>query len=261
MNIRTLIRQNRNLSARIAELEATVKALEAEVANRKGATRKLHIELIDCCGRNQILTEQVKLARGIAKKLATLAKHAKDCSWATSLPTENGVWGCSCGLGELVLDGELMDSALAKLQGADWCAAQTLDSAVARLIEALQVTSTEELDEGHPLWCLNEQIKGLLEGHGASEDHDDVLKFFRSFGLPETTVKRIHEAICCSRDTERLNVIERKGLHVCADAGFDEDITCQVFEMTGNRNDREWNLIGRGETLREAIDNARKGLK
>lgn len=56
----------------------------------------------------------------------------------------------------------------------------------------------DELDEGSPLWLVNEQIKGLLEGDGASEDHEDVIKFFRATGLPRTTVDRIHKAIVCA---------------------------------------------------------------
>jgi len=54
---------------------------------------------------------------------------------------------------------------------------------------------TDELDDDHPLWLINEQIKGLLEGLGASEDHDDVLTFLRATGLPEGTVARMHKAL------------------------------------------------------------------
>ncbi len=54
---------------------------------------------------------------------------------------------------------------------------------------------SDVLDDDHPLWLVNEQIKGLLEGEGASEDHEDVLIFLRSTGLPDATVKRIHRAI------------------------------------------------------------------
>ena len=53
----------------------------------------------------------------------------------------------------------------------------------------------EELDEDNPKWLVNEQIKGLLEGLGASEDHEGVLAFLRSTGLPEGTVRRVHRAI------------------------------------------------------------------
>ena len=53
----------------------------------------------------------------------------------------------------------------------------------------------DELDDDHPLWLINEQIKGLLEGVGAGEDHEDVLTFLRNTGLPESTVDRVHRAI------------------------------------------------------------------
>lgn len=56
-------------------------------------------------------------------------------------------------------------------------------------------SASDALDDDDPLWLINEQIKGLLEGLGASEDHEDVLKFLRGTGLPESTVNRIHRAI------------------------------------------------------------------
>jgi hypothetical protein len=52
-----------------------------------------------------------------------------------------------------------------------------------------------QLDDEHPQWLVNEQIKGLLEGDGASEDHQDVIDFLRSTGLPDGTVTLIHLAI------------------------------------------------------------------
>lgn len=58
--------------------------------------------------------------------------------------------------------------------------------------------STNELDDDHPLWLINEQIKGLLEGDGADEDHQDVLAFLRATGLPEGTVTRVHRALVCA---------------------------------------------------------------
>lgn len=59
-----------------------------------------------------------------------------------------------------------------------------------------------ELDDDHPLWLVNEQIKGLLEGDGASEDHEDVLAFLGAMGLPEGTVRRMHRALCCAEIEE-----------------------------------------------------------
>lgn len=56
-------------------------------------------------------------------------------------------------------------------------------------------SAVDVLDDDHPLWIVNEQIKGLLEGDGANEDHEDVLRFLRDTGLPEGTVRRIHRAL------------------------------------------------------------------
>jgi len=53
----------------------------------------------------------------------------------------------------------------------------------------------DELDEDHPLWGVNEQIKGLMEGIGATEDHEDVIAFLLATGLPEPTVDRMHKAL------------------------------------------------------------------
>lgn len=66
------------------------------------------------------------------------------------------------------------------------------------------------LHDEHPLWCINEQIKGLLGGDGANEDHEAVLKFLRDTGLPEGTVRRMHKALVwgdkkCLPDTVTLN--------------------------------------------------------
>lgn len=59
-----------------------------------------------------------------------------------------------------------------------------------------------KLDDEHPLWLINEQIKGLLEGDGSNEDHQDVLTFLRATGLPEDTVTRMHRAIVCAEKGE-----------------------------------------------------------
>ena len=59
----------------------------------------------------------------------------------------------------------------------------------------LMVESPDELDDDHPLACLNDQIIGLMEGIGSSEDHEDVIAFLLGTGLPRSTVDRIHRAI------------------------------------------------------------------
>jgi hypothetical protein len=58
-------------------------------------------------------------------------------------------------------------------------------------------------DDDHPLWLVNEQIKGLLIGDGAPEDHESVLAFlFARTGLPEGTVRRMHKAIACAESKQ-----------------------------------------------------------
>jgi hypothetical protein len=59
----------------------------------------------------------------------------------------------------------------------------------------------DELADDDPLWCVNEQIKDLLLGYGANEDHECVIQFFRKTGLPEGTVARIHKAIVCAENS------------------------------------------------------------
>jgi NTP pyrophosphatase (non-canonical NTP hydrolase) len=54
------------------------------------------------------------------------------------------------------------------------------------------------LEEDSPLWCVNEQIKDMLEGGASSEDHRSVIEFLRSTGLPEGTAARVHLAIVCA---------------------------------------------------------------
>lgn len=60
---------------------------------------------------------------------------------------------------------------------------------------------SNDLDDDNPQWLVNEQIKGLLEGEGASEDHENVLTFLRSTGLPEGTVARVHRALVNAEQT------------------------------------------------------------
>lgn len=61
--------------------------------------------------------------------------------------------------------------------------------------ESTNPTLDDELDDNHPLCCINSKIDGLLQGQGASEDHEDVIAFFLKTGLPRSTVDRIHHAI------------------------------------------------------------------
>jgi len=58
-------------------------------------------------------------------------------------------------------------------------------------------------EDDHPLWCINAQIVDLMGGGAASEDHRDILSFLRSTGLSESTVKRMHLALCNAEELPR----------------------------------------------------------
>lgn len=58
--------------------------------------------------------------------------------------------------------------------------------------------TSDTLDDDHHLWCVDAQIRGLLEGDGANEDHESVIHFLTETGLPKSTVARIHKAIVCA---------------------------------------------------------------
>lgn len=77
---------------------------------------------------------------------------------------------------------------------------------------------SDVLDDDHPLWLVNEQIKGLLEGCGAGEDHEDVLSFLRGTGLPEGTVARMHRVLVCAElrlaRLERLKEVEASAVNL-----------------------------------------------
>jgi hypothetical protein len=76
----------------------------------------------------------------IATKLAKLARHAGDCLWAHHLPTGEGVWGCTCGLDSMVLDGELIDPPFTNaLDGAMLSAAPPADTAKQEDYEAMKL--------------------------------------------------------------------------------------------------------------------------
>lgn len=68
------------------------------------------------------------------------------------------------------------------------------------------VSDDTKLDDDHPLACVNDQILGLLEGIGASEDHEDVVAFLTKTGLPPGTVAKMHRAIA-----EHFSLTQRLG--------------------------------------------------
>ncbi len=59
-------------------------------------------------------------------------------------------------------------------------------------------------------------------------------------------------------DTERLDFLDQPGIELSIDHDPEpiEDSPFVITRVTGSRNDREWEELGRGKTVREAIDAA-----
>lgn len=84
-------------------------------------------------------------------------------------------------------------------------------------------------------------------------------------GLGESVGPHILPAIkkltLLTKDTGRLDLIDKNYLEISACGGWEEEPTFSVLKVTGNRNDREFKRIGRGDTIREAIDAATANCK
>ena len=71
-------------------------------------------------------------------------------------------------------------------------------------------------------------------------------------------VRRLREA---EKDAARLDFLERRRLETDSAGDGNEEPTFGVHRVSGGRNDREWHCLGRGETLRAAIDTAMQSTK
>jgi hypothetical protein len=114
------------------------------------------------------------------------------------------------------------------------------------------------LDEEHPQWCVNEQIKDLLLGFGANEDSRMVIAFFQDAGLPFGTAERIHHAIV---GAERIptNVkahapaAPNSESNLSADSGL-HDAACSLSSLSPNG----WIVFPSEDAYQIACNNARK---
>jgi len=61
-------------------------------------------------------------------------------------------------------------------------------------------------------------------------------------------------------DAELLDWLDRHPQCELSHEGRDDDPQWRVYRVTGGRNDRQWSLIGEGETVRAAIQAAREGM-
>lgn len=108
----------------------------------------------------------------------------------------------------------------------------------------------DALAEDHPLWLVNAQILGLLDGDGASEDHENVIAFLRGTGLPASTVERMRQALCRSAQATRkkvqvaVTIGEVECLGSDSRASFDEKLA-QLLIWRGIRMSPSFNLSTR----------------
>jgi hypothetical protein len=78
--------------------------------------------------------------------------------------------------------------------------------------------------------AIDAQIRGLLEGGGATEDLEAVKAFFRAAGLPESTAERVRNALCSAEVKAGLNPVEREAvLHALSDTVKDLTLRNQQF--------------------------------
>lgn len=132
-----------------------------------------------------------------ASKLLELQKLIPEGEGSVSLQLE--MWGVAVALSDET--GLLqVDEAVVCANNPDWL--EDIRDLVVKLNQGISGTLSTPMgenldgeDDEHPLWCINAQIQGLLEGEGATEDHEAVLAFLRATGLPESTVKRMHNAL------------------------------------------------------------------
>lgn len=71
-------------------------------------------------------------------------------------------------------------------------------------------------------------------------------------------VRRLQEA---EKDAVRLDFLESNQLETDSAGDWNEEPTFGVHRVSGGRNDRNWHCLGRGETLRAAIDAAMQSPK
>ena len=119
----------------------------------------------------------------------------------------------------------------------------------------------DELDEDNPLWLVNEQIKGLLEGIGASEDHEDVISFFTGAGLPKGTVGRIHKAIVCAEKFEAERAALVRDIRIANKNLFDMQEAAKIITKQAIAAEAERDaLVNVERRLRRMLCRQRHGL-
>ncbi len=69
------------------------------------------------------------------------------------------------------------------------------------------------------------------------------------------------QAVQATTDAALLDWLGKHPQCQLSHEGWDDDPSWQVHQVAGGRNDREWKLVGEGETVRAAIQSAQEGMK
>ena len=88
-------------------------------------------------------------------------------------------------------------------------------------------------------------------GPGCSGDFD-----FIAAANPAVVLELVRRLRDAEKDAARLDFLERNQLEADSAGDWNEEPTFGVHRVSGGRNDRSWHCLGRGETLRAAIDTA-----
>ena len=102
---------------------------------------------------------------------------------------------------------------------------------------------------------LDQHLDAVLRAAGSALRHYTMQK---SLDDMRSAMKAAVEELAAD-DSKRLDFMERNQLETDSGGAWNEDPTFGVHRVSGGRNDRQWHCLGRGETLREAIDEAMKG--
>ena len=99
---------------------------------------------------------------------------------------------------------------------------------------------------------LDQHIDALLRAAGSALRHYTMQK---SLDDMRAAMKAAVEELA-KDDSKRLDFLESNQLETDSAGDWNEEPTFGVHRVSGGRNDRNWHCLGRGETLRAAIDAA-----
>lgn len=99
-------------------------------------------------------------------------------------------------------------------------------------------------------------------GNGAitTESGKEVGQFFGDFRHRDRIIIAVNSQKKLLKDAARLELFELNSNLEIGTEDDDGDEIRVIYRVTGSRNDRQFEPIGRGRTLRDAIDDASRNL-